>query len=324
RLGVGDTDPHNTPTRVGDGTDWADIQVAEVSALGRKQDGTIWAFGNNGNGQLGQGDFKPRAKPTQIGTRTDWIAITTHFDHACALRADRTLWCWGKGDEGQLGQDETSAEGIDRPTPTQVMTWTDVAMVDAGQGHTCAIRVGGTLWCWGRNTNSVLGLGSSMPKQIRHPVQVAVGSATDWQLVRAGQTASCGLRAGRVYCWGEVIDDSQPGSPAGTDVTTPTPIGGPTGAVGLTFNTFGGCSFDAQGAGACWGRNAEGQLGLGDESPRHDVVPLPLKGWTWLSAGRFSTCGVRGDRVSCTGDNTYGQIGLGSVTRVLSFRELDL
>ncbi|HEY8925174.1 MAG TPA: RCC1 domain-containing protein, partial [Polyangia bacterium] len=46
RLGVGDTDPHNTPTRVGDGTDWADIQVAEVSALGRKQDGTIWAFGN--------------------------------------------------------------------------------------------------------------------------------------------------------------------------------------------------------------------------------------------------------------------------------------
>jgi hypothetical protein len=127
-----------------------------------------------------------------------------------------------------------------------------------------------------------------------------------------------------VYCWGRVLEQSQPGSADGTDVAVPTPIGGPTGATGLTFNTFGGCMFDPQGAGACWGRNAEGQLGLGTMSTEDAVVVLPIGGWTWLSAGRFSTCGIRNGSVWCTGDNRNGQIGQGSVDRVAAFVEVKL
>jgi len=322
RLGLGDTKDRRTPARVGVDSDWIDIQVGERSSLGLKRDGSIWSFGGNDVGQLGQGDFVALKTPTRIGTRADWTAIATRFDHACALAADGSLWCWGQNTEGQLGQDETNTASMDRPTPVQVTTARDFAAVDAGQGHTCAIRRNGTLWCWGRNTDSILGQGAGSPVQIHHPVQV--GSATDWQIVRSGQSSTCGLRGAVVYCWGRVVDQSQPGSADGTDVPVPTAIGGPAGASGLTFNTFGGCSFDARGAGACWGRNAEGQLGLGDMSVQTDVVALPLGNWTWLSAGRFSTCGIRGGHVWCTGDNRNGQIGQGSVDRVATFMEVAL
>lgn len=322
RLGVDDTDPHKTPTRVGDGTDWVDIQVAEFSSLGLKRDRTIWSFGANGSGQLGQGNFMALKKPAQIGGRTDWIAIATRFDHACALRDDRTLWCWGKGDEGQLGQDEPARDGLDRPEPTQVILPGEVAMVDTGQGHTCAILRDHTLWCWGRNNDRILGQEPGLPERIKHPVQV--GTDTDWQVIRAGQSASCGLRGGRVYCWGRVTDNSQPGSAADTDVPMPTDIGGPSGVTGLTFNTFGGCLIDAQHRGACWGRNDEGQLGLGDMDVRNGVVTLSIAAWTSLSAGRFSTCGVRNGGVWCTGQNSDGQLGLGDVSRVATFMGVDL
>lgn len=322
RLGVDDTNPHTTPTRVGDDADWADIQVARFSSLGLKRDRTIWSFGGNDHGQLGLGNLAPRRVPTQIGNRTDWIAIATRFEHACALRVDGTLWCWGTGKEGQLGQDEASWDGIDRLEPTQVTMPDDVAMVDTGQGHTCAILVDRTLWCWGRNSYSILGQGTDVPERIKHPVKV--GSAADWQRIRSGQSASCGLRGGRVYCWGEVIDQSLPGSSGSNSVPLPADIGGPSGVTDLTFNTFGGCMLDARGAGACWGRNEEGQLGLGNTDARNDVAPLPIAGWTWLTAGRFFTCGVLDGRVWCTGDNQYGQLGVDSVSRVASFVPVDL
>jgi alpha-tubulin suppressor-like RCC1 family protein len=323
RLGVGDMTDHKTPMRVGDGTDWVDIQVAAISSLGLKQDGTIWAFGGNVNGQLGLGDFMPQKEPTQIGTRKDWKAIATRFDHACALAADATVWCWGKGLEGQLGQDDPGPRGdaMDRPRPTQVTKIEDVAMIDTGQGHTCAIKLDHTLWCWGRNTSSILSQGAGSAERIYHPVQV--GSDSDWQRISTGQAASCGLRGGRVYCWGE-NDESQLRSPAEKVIPAPTLIPAPSGAVGLTFNTFGGCSFDGLGVGACWGRNAEGQLGLGNEDTPDNVVTLLFRDWTWLSAGRFSTCGVRNDGIWCTGANDTGQLGLGTIKRVASFVEVDL
>lgn len=322
RLGVGDTADRRAPVRVNGDTDWLNVAVGERSTLALKRDGTLWSFGGNDNGELGLGDFQARQTPTRIGDRADWRSISIHFTHACALPADGSLWCWGANSEGQLGQDETNTASTDRPVPTQVTTARDFASVDAGQGHTCAIRRDGTLWCWGRNSEAELGQGSSTPLQIHHPVKV--GTATDWQIMSSGQNSSCGVRGGQAHCWGRVIDQSLPGSAGATVVSVPTLIGAPAGTTGLSFNTFGGCLLDAQGAAACWGRNAEGQLGLGDMDVRTAVEPVPSNGWTLISAGRFSNCGIRDDRAWCTGDNRHGQIGQGDVDRTSVFVEVVL
>jgi alpha-tubulin suppressor-like RCC1 family protein len=312
RLGTDDTNPRATPARVGTDTDWLTVATSARATLAMKRTGQLWSFGANDNGQLGVGDFSARRKPTPVGDRSDWTAIATRFDHACALARDGSLWCWGANTEGQLGQDDEYGSSTDRPVPTPVTGPRDFAFVDAGQGHSCAVRTGGTLWCWGRNSEAELGQGPNAPIQMRRPMQV--GTASGWQAVQAGQNFTCGLRAGDTLCWGSVQDAAIPGGTPGGVVDTPLSIGAPAGVVQLSINTFGGCVIDGTGAAYGWGRNIEGQLGLGDLDARN-TPSLLGGGWTQLSAGRFSTCGVRDGAVVCMGDNRDGQLGLGDADR---------
>jgi alpha-tubulin suppressor-like RCC1 family protein len=66
----------------------------------------------------------------------------------------------------------------------------------------------------------------------------------------------------------------------------------------------------------CWGSNDHGQLGLGtvDTSPHPVPVEVPLKDVRAVVAGRYHTCASRTDgTVWCWGDNTFGQVGDGTV-----------
>jgi len=312
-LGTGDTTPHQSPTRVDAATDWQAVAVSEHASLALKRNGSLWAFGANNYGQLGVGDFAAHYTPTRVGERSDWTAIATRFDHACALTGDGGLWCWGRNFEGQLGQNDQAGSWTDRPIPTVVPTAHDFTQVDAGQGHSCAIRGNGTLWCWGRNSQAELGQGPNMPIQIRRPVQV--GTATTWQAVQGGQHFTCGLRAGDTFCWGSVGDAAIPGGTPGTVIDTPLSIGAPAGIVQISINTFGGCVVDMTGAAYGWGRNIEGQLGLGDLAVHDTPTLIGANGWSQISVGRFTTCGVRNGAVVCMGENHDGQLGLGDLDR---------
>jgi alpha-tubulin suppressor-like RCC1 family protein len=237
--------------------------------------------------------------------------IRSRFYHACGLTSDGALWCWGRNEEGQIGQNRSSLSDI--PVPTQVTDMRVWVATDAGDGHSCGIRNDGTLWCWGRNSESELAQPPGAPIQIRYPVQA--GDATDWSAISAGQNANCGLRSGRLYCWGAKGDHDLPLPNAGATVAAPTEV--PTASTfdAVAFNTFGGCVRTAAREAFCWGRNEEGQLGLGDTDPRDAPTALPGGGWTDISPGRFAFCGVRAGVVTCTGDNGEGQLGDGTTNR---------
>src|SRR5262249_49813193 len=158
----------------------------------------------------------------------------------------------------QLGHDPTQSM---YPTATRVDTANDWIDVSPGQGHTCAIRVPGTLWCWGRNNNLQLGVGSNAGVEIDQPTQV--GSDSDWRLVRAGQRGTCALKgAGELWCWGDVFA-------LGVNVPEPTRVGGDSDWTAIGIDTFHACGLRANSL-LCWGRNIEGQLALGDLDPRAD------------------------------------------------------
>jgi alpha-tubulin suppressor-like RCC1 family protein len=69
-------------------------------------------------------------------------------------------------------------------------TWNGVS---AGAFHTCGVRVGGTLWCWGDNTIGQLGIGTQTPT-MPVPTPTQVGTATDWNTVSAGWSHTNALR----------------------------------------------------------------------------------------------------------------------------------
>lgn len=52
-----------------------------------------------------------------------------------------------------------------------------VAMVSEGEYHSCAASSSGTLWCWGRNSDGQLGIGSTDDQNSPVVVKLDAGSA---------------------------------------------------------------------------------------------------------------------------------------------------
>jgi alpha-tubulin suppressor-like RCC1 family protein len=80
--------------------------------------------------------------------------------HSCALRADGTVACWGIPRDGRLG--EGTLSGVS-PAPRLVGGLDDATAVASGDAHTCAIRAGGAVSCWGENYFGQLGQGRAGP-----------------------------------------------------------------------------------------------------------------------------------------------------------------
>ena len=134
-----------------------------------KEDGTLWAWGDNSFGELGLGDTTERHSPTQVGSAHDWAAVCCLGHHSVALKKDGTLWAWGENSYGQLGLGDT----IDRHSPTQVGSshdWAAIAPGAADSYHTLALKQDGTLWAWGFNQFGQLGLGDTSDRHT--PTQV--------------------------------------------------------------------------------------------------------------------------------------------------------
>lgn len=313
QLGSGDTASRSTPALV-EGS-WRAVTAGGHHTCALDELGQVACFGRNERGQLGAGDRTDRSEPVFVDLPSRATFVTSDFTHTCALLNDATLHCWGKNDEGDLGQDDAypgdGSTAADALVPIAVPgSW---QAVETGQGHTCAIALDGTLFCWGRNTEHELG--ESEQIQVRAPLQV--GTDDDWLGVEAGQSHTCGLRQDFfAYCWGrntavENGEGAPLGIPGATVVTSPTRLETTGDFAFLRTDTFHTCAVNHDDELYCWGRGVEGQLGLGDEL-LYEVPTLVGSGYVGVAVGRFTTCAIATDgRLFCTGKNDAGQLGTG-------------
>ena len=189
---VNSTANRSSPVQIGTLTNWSDVfpgedggSVIYGSALARKTDGTIWAWGLNSNGQNGQGEItiNARSSPVQIGTRTDFASGSLGENHGIALLNDGTLASWGINSSAVLGQFLTF--NTSRSSPTQVgdfnTSWGG-ATISVGSQYTVARKSDGTLWSWGLNANGQLGHNDSINRS--SPVQV--GTLSNWKFPSSG------------------------------------------------------------------------------------------------------------------------------------------
>ena len=68
-----------------------------------KNDGTVWAWGNNNNGQVGDGTTTNRPSPFQVPGLSSIIAVGAGNTHSLAVRSNGTVLAWGNNTSGQLG-----------------------------------------------------------------------------------------------------------------------------------------------------------------------------------------------------------------------------
>src|SRR5439155_1486868 len=116
--GTHDANPHTTPRQVigpggllsgvvslaaGDDYSIAAIAAGANHSLALKSDGTVWAWGANGLGQLGDGTTTDRRTPVRINSLTNVVSIACGEFHSLAVKADGTVWAWGDDSSAQLG-----------------------------------------------------------------------------------------------------------------------------------------------------------------------------------------------------------------------------
>ncbi|MBX7102268.1 MAG: hypothetical protein K1X89_31415 [Myxococcaceae bacterium] len=290
-------------TQVGTGTNaWCGLDGS----------GQVWCRGHNEYGQLASGNFDPRLDAGVVGLGGPARAVAITHDHACAL-VGTTVRCWGRNLEGQLGQDDTNP-GTDRPTPVTVPG--SYVQVAAGDGHTCALGLDAGIWCWGRNTAGELGIGDVVPQQLRKPNQVP--GVPGFSSIRVSMFATCGLDgSGGIWCWGGKLEDPTQPSP------TPARFETTGGWTDFELGAFMLCARKSDASLWCQGRNNEGQLGLGDETPRTGLVQVATEVSAY-SLGRFHTCLVTKGELRCAGANDEGQLGLGDTTNRNTFQRVTL
>lgn len=277
-------------------------------------DGTLWAWGLNGNGQVGIGSTASYpATPMAIGAASNWASLATGSFHSLGLRANGTLWVWGNNSAGQLGLGTT----IDQPSPVQLGTdtWLSVA---GGGNHTLAVRADGTLWAWGNNANGQLG--TSTGNQL---IPNQVGTATTWKSVGAGYNSSYAIRQdGTLWAWGynQYGELGLGAAAVGTNQLTPAQVGTATTWASVDGGYSHTLAVKTDGTLWAWGYNNTGQLGLGSTASQ----PAPTQvgtatTWKSVSAGGYHSTALRFDNSLWSwGDNFYAQVGLATFATQLA------
>mgnify|MGYP000890492512 CR=1 FL=1 len=164
-----------------------------------KDDGTVWTWGSNYDGELGDGTKTERHTPVQVKGLSNVISISAGGSHMLALKDDGTVWAWGCNDVGQLG---TAASSGSSSTPVQVQGLSDIIAISAGGFHGLALRNDGTVWSFGDNDCGQLGITGVYSS----PTPVQVPGLTGIKSISAGWYFSTALtNDGKVWTWGENV-----------------------------------------------------------------------------------------------------------------------
>jgi alpha-tubulin suppressor-like RCC1 family protein len=311
QLGDGTTNGSDVPVQeTTAASDWAAVTAGYVHTCAIKTTGTLWCWGDNGNGQLGDGNTSDSHVPVQESTASNWAAVAAGYNYTCAIKTTGTLWCWGDNGNGQLGDGTTNGSDVPVQETTAASNWAAVA---AGYNSTCAIKTTGTLWCWGNNGNGQLGNGTTNGSDV--PVQETT-AASDWAAVTVGYVHTCAIKTtGTLWCWGN-NGNGQLGN--GTTNGSDVPVQETTAASDWAAVAAGNvhtCAVKTTGTLWCWGYDGDGQLGNG--TTNGSDVPVQetaaASDWAAVSSGYAHTCAIKTTgAVWCWGYNGDGQLGDGT------------
>jgi alpha-tubulin suppressor-like RCC1 family protein len=229
--------------------------------------------------------------------------------HTCARRASGQVLCWGSNASGEIGDGTRGLQESPRRVPVPVFGVADAVDLAAGHEHTCALRSGGEIVCWGKNEYGQLGDGTAGLPQAA-PVKVA--GINDATAIAAGAAHTCAVRPDRVSCWG-LNRNGQLGD--GTMTTSPTPVDvrDLTDAIEVALGFEHSCARRANGEVLCWGSADSGAIALSGPPRASPERIADVSNAAALTAGHMHTCALRvGGTVSCWGRNQNGELGDGA------------
>ncbi len=308
-------------------------------SLALKSDGTVWAWGENGNGELGIGtnDTNLHPIPVQVTALTTRVtAIGAGDFHNMVLKADGTVWLWGYNYNGQVGDNTTT----DRYSPVRITQFSNVTAISAGALSSMAQTRSGAVWIWGYPydkvpaqvpgltgvTSMATGFAYSLALKSDHTLwsisatsglqasQVS-GISNVTSITIGGQFVTVALANGTVWSvgndFGGDLGDGTTNNTSNWNFVQAIGIGD---AVQVQAGQITGMALGSDGRVWGWGDNTHGELAA--RSPANQARPVPNRfalGSIRSAAGGDSYFLVarKDGTVWSWGNNYYGELGNG-------------
>jgi len=202
QLGDGTTTRRLVPTRVTfpAGVRIKSVNMADQFTVALTEDGFLFAWGRNADGQLGDGTTTRRTTPNRVFVGgaadfkiKDFSAKSMH--HVLAVTESGDLYAWGSGANGRIGNNSTA----NVRTPLHIMPGLKFEMVATGYRHSMALTTDGRIYAWGQNDRGHVGVGNTAEQRV--PRLVAPNLV--FKTIAAGEEVSMGITLdGQLYLWG--------------------------------------------------------------------------------------------------------------------------
>lgn len=249
-------------------------------------DGTVYAWGNNSNGQLGDGTNNNSNVPVAVYNSgvlsgKNIIQIAAGANHSVALASDGTVYAWGNNTNGQLGNGTNNSSNV----PVAVFTSGElngklIIKIAAGVNHTVALASDGTVYTWGLNGAGQLGNGNFNDYNV--PVAVNTSGVLNGKSISqiaAGGYFTLALSSdNQIYSWGS-NGSGQLGNGNNNNSNVPVAVDQSVILSGKIISQIAAGNVHAlaltsDGLVATWGNNANGQLGNGNNN--NSNVPVAV------------------------------------------------
>jgi len=272
----------------------------------KTSDGTIFAWGANGYGQLGDGSTTQRKTPVQTNTLTGITAVAAGANHTLALKSDGTVWAFGYNFYGQLGD----GSNTNRNAPVQVTGLSSIIAIAAGDNHSLALKNDGSIWTWGYNGNGQLGTGGTTDRNTAAAVVNFAGGAA---IAGGGNFTLVVKSDGTMKSWG-ANGNGQLGDGTTSQAVNPVSVSNvSTGTIAAGGNVH-TVTRKSDGSLVAWGYNFYGQIGDSSNTQRTTAVSVSgLSSVISVAAGFHHSLAAMSDgSVAAWGRNQSGQIGDGT------------
>jgi alpha-tubulin suppressor-like RCC1 family protein len=247
-----------------------DIDLGGEFTCASREDGSLYCWGANDHGQLGLGPGAMQLAPKKLPSLAKVKLLAAGGAHMCVANGGGSdVFCWGSDDSGQLGNGQDTVG--DQFSPI-ALSLSGVTLLAGGQAHTCAKSSTDQIICWGEDHGQQLGDKSGGSGDVNKDVPSKTYFSVDTQALALGNVHTCALVNLAIECVG-YNESGQVGNGTNTIPLPGMPIA--PAAVFRTSNitltdvaevVAGGqhtCARLYSGEVLCWGRNAEGQLGIG-------------------------------------------------------------
>lgn len=186
-AGVGDTRAAIPITRADNGQPLTNIVAVSAGyfvSLALGADGSVWAWGDNGLGELGQGDQKTYTGAVKVKSPDGQSflgnikMVAAGGSHALALDQSGNVWSWGYSQQGQLGDGPNHPRLNQGTLPAPVVSpqgtgqLSGAVAITAGNMHSSALMADGSLFIWGDGFRGNLGQGGASGDDSYVPILV--------------------------------------------------------------------------------------------------------------------------------------------------------